>query len=464
MVNFLTRLLPWKTKTAALAGGAYYLPISGGWLPADVGSYWNWWQMGYDVIPASANSAMVEACVSAYSQTVAMLPGEHWRANDQGGRDRVTNSALSRILRKPNSYQSTSDFMLNATRSLYLDGNCYALALRNDRFEVDSLHICNPRSSGAQIAVNGDVFYTLGGNEIIDRMLPDQPLIVPARDVLHIRLHTTRNQLKGESPLMAAALDLAANSAITRQQIAFYLNQARPSTILATDLVLTKAQADELRDHWNEQSRGLNAGGTPIMSAGIKPFQLATSAKEAEMAEIMKLTEQHIALAYRIPLQLLGIGETPFASTEALMQFWLASGLGFALNHIEDAFGTLFGLRGFPDEYVELDTAALLRSAEKDRMEGLAKSISGGIRTINEARATEGLSRVEGGDDIRVQQQDVPLDWHDKQEQQQQPASPAPSAPPEDEPEDDQQRGRAYDHERLRHGFRASHGRNLLAI
>ena len=47
--------------------------------------------------------------------------------------------------------------------------------------------------------------------------------------------------------------------------------------------------------------------------------------------------------------------------------------------------------------------------AEKDRMEALAKSISGGIRTINEARATEGLSEVEGGDDIRVQQQDVPL-------------------------------------------------------
>jgi hypothetical protein len=81
---------------------------------------------------------------AGYAQTVAMCQGDHWRSNDRGGRDRVTNSALSRILRKPNSYQSISDFMLNTTRSLYLDGNAYALALRNDRFEVAELHLMNP--------------------------------------------------------------------------------------------------------------------------------------------------------------------------------------------------------------------------------------------------------------------------------------------------------------------------------
>ena len=462
MANFLTRLLPWKQKAVA-AGSPYYLPISGGWLSAEAGSLWNWWQCGYDVVPASARSAMLEACVSAYSQTVAMLPGDHWRANNQGGRDRITNSALSRILRHPNTYQSISDFMLNATRSLYLDGNAYALGLRNDRFEIAELHLMNPRECQAQIAVNGEVFYALGGNEIIDKRL-DGPLIVPQRDVLHIRLHTTRNQLKGESPVTSAALDIAANSAITAQQISFYTNQARPSTILSTDLVLTKEQADGLRERWNEQSRGLNAGGTPILSGGLKPFQLATSAKDAELSEVMKMTEQHIALAYRIPLQILGIGETPFASTEALMQFWLASGLGFCISHIEEAFGVLFALKGVPDEYVEFDTAALLRSAEKDRMDALAHSIKGGIRTINEARATEMLPRVEGGDSIRVQQQDVPLDWWEQQaEQQAAAANAAPAPEPAPPPDDENQRG-ANDNERnerILHNFRSAHGRAL---
>jgi HK97 family phage portal protein len=457
----LTRVIGGLLGKAGLEGqyrpGPYYLPVTGGWLSAEAGQFMNWWQLGYDVTPASSCSAMVEACVSAYSQTTAMLQGDHWRANDKGGRDRITNSALSRILRKPNAYQSISDFMLNSTRSLYLEGNAYALALRNDRFEVNELHLMNPRQCAAQLATNGEVFYHLGGNEIIDKRI-EPPLIVPQRDVLHIRLHTTRNQLKGESPLVAAAMDVAAIGAMTRQQLAFYTNQARPSFILSTDQLLSPDETERIRAKWNEQSKGLNQGGTPIMHAGLKPIPIQTSANDAKIADIMKLTEQHIALAYRIPLQLLGIGETPFASTEALMQFWLASGLGFCLNHIEEAFGQLFQLRGVPEEYVEFDTAALLRSAEKDRMEALAKSISGGIRTINEARATEGLSEVEGGSDIRVQQQDVPLDWHDKQ----QPKLAAPPAAPALPPPSDEDKRDANDNlERIRSGFRAAHSRNI---
>jgi len=128
-----------RAVEGAYRPGPYYLPVSGGWLPD--GSATNWWQLGENIIPSGARSAMVEACVSAYSQTVAMCPGDHWRKNAKGGRDRVENSALSRILRHPNEYQSMSDFMLNATRQLYLDGNAYALALRNNRFEIEALHL-----------------------------------------------------------------------------------------------------------------------------------------------------------------------------------------------------------------------------------------------------------------------------------------------------------------------------------
>src|SRR5215471_7919787 len=95
---------------------------TGGWLPANVGNTWNWWQQSHS-LESSDRSAIVDACVSAYRQTIAMCPGDHWRTNRRGGRTRVTTSALSRILRKPNLYQSISDFLLNATRSLYLEGN-----------------------------------------------------------------------------------------------------------------------------------------------------------------------------------------------------------------------------------------------------------------------------------------------------------------------------------------------------
>jgi HK97 family phage portal protein len=240
----------------------------------------------------------------------------------------------------------------------------------------------------------------------------DYPVLVPARDVLHIRLRTKRwDQLRGDSPIVAAARDIAASSAMAAQQLAFYLNQARPSTVLSTDMILDKDQVTALRDRWNEQARGLAQGGTPILTAGLKPLPMGVNAVDSQLAEIMKMNEQHIALAFRIPLQILGIGTTAFGTTELLMQSWLAGALGFCLNHVEEAFGKLFSLVGQPDEYLELNTSVLLRSAFKDRMEGLAKGTIGGIIAPDEARALEGYPKVPGGfgEEPRVQQQVVPL-------------------------------------------------------
>jgi HK97 family phage portal protein len=383
-------------------------------LPQEVGSVWNWWQCGGLPIPQTAQSAIVEACISAYAQTIAMCPGDHWRKRDDGGRDRVTTSSLSRILKQPNDYQTTSDFLLNMVRCMYLQGNGYALAIRNARYEIAQLHIMNPMLSWPQVATTGDVFYRMGGNHVVNYRIGNEPVLVPARDVLHFRLHVSRSRwpypLVGETPLMAAYGDVLTMEAMLKQQVGFYNNQARPSAVLSTDLVLDKDQVQALRDRWNEQSRAIYAGGTPILTAGLKVQPWGVSGKDAEIAEMMKLSDQHVALAYRVPLQILGLGTTAYSSTEVLMQSWIATGLGFALNHIEEAFGLLFGLNaGQPDEYVEFSTDALLRSSLKDRIESLARGVQGGIYAPNEARAQENLEAVPYGSEPRVQQQVVPL-------------------------------------------------------
>lgn len=407
MASWLSRLNPFKTRSSE---GAYrpgpYL-VDGGWLSAKAGKYLNWWQMGYSPQPYGECSAMVEACVSAYAQTTAMCPGDHWRKLDNGGRERVTNSDLSRILRRPNDYQSISDLFLNLTRRVYSRGEGFGVVIRNNRGEVSEIHLM--RDGIPIIAEDGSIFYYLSGNEIIDRRF-DMLAPIPSRDVLHVRLHTPRHPLKGASPVLATALDLAMSGAALNQQIAFYINQARPSFMLETDQQLTAIQTKELRDRWNEQTQGENAGGTPILAWGLKAKPVEANAKDGQLAEMLKMTDQNVALAFRIPLQVLGVGGTPFASTEALMQSWIASGLGFCLNHIEEAFGLLFRLKGVPDEYMELDTKALLRSSFKEMIDALSAGTQR-VMKINEARGYLDLPEVEGGDEIRVQQQDVPLSY-----------------------------------------------------
>jgi HK97 family phage portal protein len=261
------------------------------------------------------------------------------------------------------------------------------------------------------VAPGGDIFYWLGGNDVIGRQIGEQ-YVVPARDVLHIRLHTNRRRpfpLVGESPIEAAMMDIGVNDAIAQQQMQFYSNQARPSAVLLTDMPLDKDQVAALRDRWDDQTRGLNQGKSPILTHGLKVEPWGIAGKDSAIADMAKLSSEHIALVFRVPLQILGLGGTSFRSTEALMQFWIATGLGFAINHIEESLGLLFELKGQPDEYVEFSTQALMRSAMKDRMEALTRGVQGGIYSPNEARNQEGLDDVKAGDEPRVQQQVVPL-------------------------------------------------------
>jgi HK97 family phage portal protein len=345
----------------------------------------------------------------------------------------VESSALSRVLHRPNAYETASSFMLNAVHSLYREGNCFALALRNSRFEVDSLHLMNPRQSSPLVVRNEDdgdaeVFYRLGGNAVVDHMFGDGQLLVPQRDVWHVKLHSGHrypHPLVGETPLLAAMADIAVGNAFVQQQIQFLANQARPSAVLSTDLVLDRDQVQQIRDRWNEQAKGLHQGGTPILTGGLKVQPWSTPAKDAQLAELSKLSAERICWAFGIPLQLLGLATTPATSTETLMQFWLATGLGFCLNHIEQGFDRLFDLRGEPEEYTEFDTAALLRSAQKDRIEALARAVQSGIYSPNEARAAEGLDATAFGNEPRVQAQIIPLSAAGSI-----PAAPTPLVPP----------------------------------
>jgi HK97 family phage portal protein len=411
-----------------------------GWLPAEWG-FLNHWQLDLDPLAAGGGSAIVEACVAAYAQTIAMCPGDHWKSLPNGGRERVTTSALSRLLRRPNDYQSRSDFLLKLAADLYRDGNTYALAQRNDRFEVAALHPFDAKQSHPIIAPSGEIFYELIGNDVVERQFGGGSgqlfgltrstigVIAPARDVLHVKLEPKCSEpLVGVPPSRHAASAVAAQRAIGSQLVNTFGNMNRPAGVIETDANIQQAQIDGLRKYFNDAWRGINnlAGGPPVLTNGFKFKGISMTAKDADVAASLKLTQDEIFMVFGVPPAILGMTDkAAFASTEALMQFWLARGLGFAINHIEVAFDHFFGLRSWPDEWVEFDTAALLRVAYKDRIEALARGVQGGIYAPNEARRLEELPAAPSGDEPRVQQQVVPLSAWDKV----QPKTPAPPAP-----------------------------------
>jgi hypothetical protein len=98
------------------------------------------------------------------------------------------------------------------------------------------------------------------------------------------------------------------------------------------------------------------------------------------------------------------------------------------INHIEVAFDQFVGLNansiGKGREYTEFDRKVLLRSAFREKIEGLARAVQTGIHSPDEARYELDLGAVPGGFGKmpRVQQQMVPLDFE--------PPEPVVAAPP----------------------------------
>ena len=434
MRNPLARFLPKTpapTKQLEVTEKSWPLYFGGG----TIQSNWpvNWWQAGKD--PTGNNStAIVHACVDAYAQTIATLPAYHHRYAADHTRERITTSAASRTVLRPNSYQTRSDIYLNAVKSLMLRGNAYIYGVRNDRNEIAAMHQLHPMNTQPYIdAETKSVFYATGDNPLVG----DIDYMIPARDICHIRLYCPNHPLVGVSPITNAAATIAANSAITNQQALFFANMSRPSGVLSTDQKLTKDQMLQLRAAWEEQSKGINTGGIPVLGGGMKWSQMAISSQDAQLVEAFKMTVEDVARAFRVPLPLVGDqSQSTYNNVEQLIAHWLSGGLGFVLDHVENNLDRFFNLP--ITEKIEFDADMLLRTDFQARVESYSKSITSGLMAPNEARARfAGLPSVPHGDKPIVQQQMVPLGWTETQPQE----TPAPAPAPEPELDEEEQRG-----------------------
>jgi HK97 family phage portal protein len=370
--------------------------------------YGDGWQRNLEIDRFEAkNVPAVYACVMAISRAISQCYPVHRRLGDNGSVVTVETSAAYRTLRNPNSYQVTPGFLLNLVATALFDGESFALGRRNDRNEIVELHIL-PRG-GCSPIVDPDtktIFYSVGASPLVDG---GADFVVPARDVLHLRFHTPRHPLIGESPIRAAALAIGINVALSQNQAAFFNRMNRPSGVLSTDATLTREQMVTLRAAFEEQSKKWAAGGMPILSSGLKFQALGVTSQDAQLVEAQRMSLQDICRCFGVPPAMIGeMSQATLSNAESMIHSFMSISLGSYLEHIERAFDRLFGLPN--TEFIELDTSALLRTDFAGRIDGLTKAIQGGLITPDEARAREGMGPVDGGAVAYMQRQMTPID------------------------------------------------------
>lgn len=343
----------------------------------------------------------------------AQLRPHHMRQEASGAITDLENSAPLRALLRPNSYESGADLASRIADTWMTIGEVAVWGIRNDRNEIDQLHLLPHGCWRLMIdEETKTVFYGVNPSGALLRAV-DAQIMVPARDVMHLRWATPRHPLMGESGFAAAGLSAGIHVALSESQAAFFSQMRRPSGIISTDEKLNAVQMTQLRAAFDEQAAKWAQGGVPILGWGAKWLPTAISSEDAEVIAALRMTNEEIARCVGVPGPLVGdLEKAGLANTEALIAHWLSISLGGLIERYEAAWDRLFDLNG-RTEWIDMSTEALLRVDIQRRMDALTKGVQGGVYTPNDARKREGLSPIAGGDQAFLQRQMTPVNLLD---------------------------------------------------
>jgi len=252
------------------------------------------------------------------------------------------------------------------------------------------------------VAAGGRVYkYTDGVNVVVH----GQPAI------WHLMLMPS-NGIVGLSPLTYGARTMGIAAAAENRVSTLATNGFKPTGVLMIDRVLSPEQREGIRTEFADLQEGQ---GDPlrVLEAGMKFQQITIAPKDAQLLESRRFSVEDVCRFLGVPSVL--VNDTSATTVwgsgiEQIKEGFYTLGIRPILERIESSVSKWL----IPDSErdtlaVEFDFSAFLRGNEASRVDLLTKAIAGNLKTINEARALEGLSPVPNGDVMYAQSQMIPI-------------------------------------------------------
>lgn len=444
------RIGPWtiaRTKALQLA------PLSnrGGWWPIVRESFTGAWQQNVEVSAGSALSYYaVYSCVRLITTDIGKLTLRLVERDAASGVWTETESpAFSPLLRTPNRYQTINKFVEQWILSKLLYGNAYVWLERDARRVVVAMYVLDPTRVTPLVTPAGDIYYELRRDDLSG--LPQERLIVPARDIIHDTMIAPYHPLIGLSPIYACGLSALQGLTIQNNSHTFFSNGANPSGILTAPGEIDEATATRLLAKMNAKG----AGEVLVAGSGLKFEKFTMSATDAQLIEQLRMTAEQVCSAFGVPPYLVDIGPPPpYANFEPLLLKYHSQCVQSLTINFEKTLdrgmglegkvnGTQYGTEFDVDDLIWMDTATRVSAAQT--------SINAGMAPNEARRKYHGLGPVAGGNAVYLQQQYYSLEALADRDAADPFAKPAPQAvsppfaPGDDALEDDALEARAAD-------------------
>lgn len=410
----------------------------GGWWPIIREPLTGAWQRNDEIrVDMGLTNATLFRCVALISSDIAKMCVRLVAEDADGITTEAFSPAFSPVLRKPNRYQTTIQFVAEWVVSKLLHGNTYVLKERDGRGVVVAMYVLNPLRVRPLVAPDGAVYYSLAGDYLSG---VDTATTVPSSEIIHDRINTIFHPLVGVSPVYACGLAAMQGLEIQRNSTRFFKNGSRPGGVLTAPARISPETADRLKAHWDENFTGENVGKVAVLGDGLKFEAMAVSAVDAELVNQLKWTSENVCSAFGVPAYMVGVGPAPLNNNvEALTQQYYGQCLQIHIESFEACLDEGLGLGPqFGNNYsAEFDLDDLLRMDSATMVETLSKGVLGGLMMPDEARKRLNLRPVTGGNAVYLQQQNYSLEALAKRDastdpfgKAKAPGTPTPALPP----------------------------------
>lgn len=386
------------------------------------------WQR--NLVPPMTDSVLafsaVYACISLISSDIAKLRLKLARRKGAGTWEEVDrDSPYLPVLRKPNHFETRSQFVRSWIVQKLIHGNAYALKRRQDlRGIVTSIYMLDSTTTTPLVADNGDVFYRIGRDRLAAVREDDR--IVPASEIIHDRMLAFWHPLIGVSPIFACGTSAAQGAAIQANAESFFENRSMPSGLLIFPQAISQDQAAAIKAKFDTGYSGSNIGKFAVVSGDVKWQPMTITATDAQLIEQLGWTVGDVARCFHVPPYKLGLQtNVTFSNAGQLNQDYYSQCLQTLIEDFEALLDEGLELGG--DLRTEFDLDGLLRMDPGAQADIDQKDLGSGVLSPNEARARRNLPPVDGGDAPFMQQQM----WQIGQLAERTPPSDVPPSAPE---------------------------------
>jgi HK97 family phage portal protein len=347
------------------------------------------------VSPDSAlRLATVYACVRVLSESMASLPLVIYQRRADGGKDKVTDHWLFRLLAKrPNRFQNPFEWREMLQGHLALRGNAYNQIITNAKGEVVELMPLHPDRIRLELLPSGEYRYRFTdrfGNESI----------LPRGEVWHLR-GLSSDGLLGMSPIELARENLGMALAAQDYGARFFANDAKPTGgwIEFPGSFKDSEAKKVFRESYQQAQSGANRGKVLVLENGMKFHEVGVTNKDAQFLELRKFQITDVARLFRVPPHMIGdLDRATFSNIEQQSLEFVMHTMTPWAERWEASIESELLLEG-DDIEVEFDFANLMRGDAASRASFYQSGIQNGWLTRNEARIAENLNPLDGLDE-----------------------------------------------------------------